>query len=359
MQYKNAYIVSLSLICFGLAGLALANTPPVVDHVVASQRVGNSHLVDVKYNLTDADGDRCTVWMTASDNGGATWKIPVRTFWGEVGNSIAPGSNKPITWDAGEDMPGKLGSFRVRVWADDGKGPGSAKVFVAAGPFPYQNTTTPGNWVTVNSFLIDVYETTNAQYCQFLNAGGYDAHWRSGQEITREGSPGSYTYSVLPGRAEYPIRNVSWYDAAAFAQWRSNLEGATYRLPTEQEWEKAAAWNPVTQKFWVYGFQRDDIDCSWCVYNECFGSGGPMPVGYLNGTGGRNDAKSYYGCYHMSGNLHEWTSSWTVENQYRGVRSSAWKTQPLYDYLKCTMRWQYPPGTVLDAIGFRLVLDPN
>ncbi|MBI4578142.1 MAG: SUMF1/EgtB/PvdO family nonheme iron enzyme, partial [Planctomycetes bacterium] len=287
--------------------MALANSAPVVSNVTASQRQDYSKLIDIRYNLADADGDPCTVWVTASDDGGATWKVPIRTFSGAIGNNIPPGSNKLITWDAGEDMPGKLGSFRVRVWADDGQGPGSAKAFVGAGPFPYQNTTSPGSWVSVDSFLIDKYEVTNAFYCQFLNAGGNDDHWSASQEITRQGSPGNYTYSVVAGRADYPVRYVSWDDATAFAQWRSQLEGVTYRLPTEQEWEKAAAWDPAQQHYYIYGFHRDTIDCSWCVYNNCYGSAGPMPVGYLNGTGGRNDAKSYYGGYDMSGNVWEWT----------------------------------------------------
>ncbi|MCP4708063.1 MAG: formylglycine-generating enzyme family protein, partial [Planctomycetes bacterium] len=61
-------------------------------------------------------------------------------------------------------MPGKIATFKVRVWADDGKGPDSM-VLVPAGWFAYQNTPNPEDWVFVDSFMIDKYEVTNNFYC--------------------------------------------------------------------------------------------------------------------------------------------------------------------------------------------------
>lgn len=355
MSIRKVSLVLL-LCVLGTASIAWGNSAPVVSNVTASQRADASKLVDIRYNLADADADLCTVWISVSDDGGATWKVPVRTVSGHFGASITPGSSKLIVWDAGQDMPGRVGSFRVRVWADDGQGP-AAKVLVPGGYFPYQNTNPP---IFIDTFLIDKYEVTNAFYCQFLNNAdpNGDHYYTDHPEINRTGTAGNYYYTVVAGKENYPVRWVSWDDATAFAQWRSQLEGVTYRLPTEQEWEKAAAWNPVLSRYWTYAFQRDTIDCTWCNYyatSLCYG--GPLPVGSFNGTGGKNDAKSYYGCYDMSGNVYEWTNSWYTVNQYRVIRGGYWGYGA--SHCACTNRGSDTPSLRSDGVGFRLVLDPD
>ncbi len=289
--------------------------------------------------------------------------MPAFTFSGHVGAGVTPGTNKSVIWDAGNDIPGITGSsFKVRVHADDGKSPG-AMVLVSAGWFPYQNTSVPGNWVYVDAFMIDKYEVTNQFYCQFLNnADPAGTHWDVNQEIHRHGDPGAYYYSVQEGREDYPVRYVSYYDAEAFATWRSSVEGATHRLPTAHEWEKAAAWDPVENHYYLYGFHRDTIDCDWCNYDGNGGSGspycntGPLPVGSYNGTGGRENAKSHYGCYDMSGNVWEWTSE--VSGSYRVVRGGSWSSTAAG--CLCTNRSIYDsPSYRYSNHGFRLVLDPD
>ena len=300
---KTLTILSMTIIFVIFPAIGLANSAPVVSNVTAAQRDDNSKLVDIHYDLVDADGDYCTVWILVSDNDGVSWSVPAMTLTGHIGHNIAPGNNKHIIWDAGADMPGRVGTYKVRVFADDGKGPADM-VLVPAGAFPYQNSMT---LIFVESFLIDKYEVTNQFYCQFLNNACPDgSHWNNSMEISRVGNSAPYYYTVFPGRENYPIRYVLYSDASAFAEWRGTLDGGTYRVPTGPEWEKAAAWDPVQQHYYTYGFHSDSIDCSWCNYNGCVGAF--MPVGSYNGTGGRNDAKSYYGCYDMSGNVAEWTT---------------------------------------------------
>ena len=72
-----------------LSAATWANSAPVVSSVSASQRADDSKLVDIYYNLADVDGDVCTVWVAASNDGGTTWSIPVltvsgRDMWGPV-----------------------------------------------------------------------------------------------------------------------------------------------------------------------------------------------------------------------------------------------------------------------------------
>ena len=69
----------------GVLGVStsLGNSAPRVSNVRASQRGDDSKLVDVYYDLADADGDACTVWVIASNDGGATWRVPIVTVWGD------------------------------------------------------------------------------------------------------------------------------------------------------------------------------------------------------------------------------------------------------------------------------------
>ena len=65
---------------FALSSIALGqNTPPDVSNVAASQQ-GECGEVAVTYDLDDADGDSCTVWLAESEDGGASFNVPVLTL---------------------------------------------------------------------------------------------------------------------------------------------------------------------------------------------------------------------------------------------------------------------------------------
>jgi formylglycine-generating enzyme required for sulfatase activity len=349
---KSTILLTVILVTI-LPVCVLANSAPVVSDVTATQRNDDSKLVDIYYNLADADGDNCTLWVVISDDGGQSWQVPAMTLTGHIGQGVTPGNGKHIIWDAGRDIPGKVGNYKARVLADDGKGP-APMVFVPAGNFLFSAQNYGSGWVYVNSFMIDKYEVTNAFYCEFLNSTdpcgiNYPS---STTEIGRSGSYGNYYYTVNPGKENYPVSCVSYTQAEAFAQWRSSIQGGIYRLPTIQEWHKAAGWDPVLQKLWIYGFQRDSIDCSWCNYNGCIGT--TTPVGYYNGTGGRNDAKSYYGCYDMSGNIWEWT---TTSSSSWGLCGGSYSSTDDNSYANCAIYyWVMYDSWSPQKGGFRLVL---
>lgn len=139
-----------------------------------------------------------------------------------------------------------------------------------------------------------------------------------------------------------------------FAAWRSQQEGVTWRLPTEQEWEKAAAWDPALNRYYLYGFHDDVITCSSCNYkvdSVTYCVGNATPVGYYNGTDGRNDSKSFYGCYDMSGNLREWTSS--SYSYGKAIRGGDFDLTA--EYCRSLSRMWHYPDVVSQALGFRLV----
>jgi len=330
--------------------VARAQSAPAVSNVRAVQRADASRLVDILYNLSHSKP--CTVWIAVSDDGGQSWGVPVRTLTGAVGNNIAPGLDRQITWDAAADIPGKAINIRVRVFADDSSPQGNM-VFVAAGSFPYQR----GNPLYVPSFWIDKYEVTNQRYAEFLNAADPDGeHWHSSMEITRTGAPPGVYYAVQPGRQNYPIRYVSFFDGDAYAAWLSQREGRIYRLPTEQEWEKAAAWDPTSNTHWQFGYQSNEYGCEYMNFNFCVG--GPTEVGHYSGTAGTSDAHSYYGCYDMSGNVAEWTNSAFSPcfGDCRSFRGGSWDN----DSSGCaTTRRSGQASNLVANRGFRLVLDLN
>ena len=118
---------TLRLLCL-CALLALVSTaqaaPPVVSNIRASQRAG-THLIDIYYNVSDADGNSpLTVFVGISDNAGASYNVPVFTLTGAVGPGVTLGNDRHIVWNAGTDWAGHFSSqCRVKIIADDGTAP--------------------------------------------------------------------------------------------------------------------------------------------------------------------------------------------------------------------------------------------
>ena len=121
MRTAHVFLVSVWAAAFCSQALA-QNHAPVVSNVTSSQRTDGSKLVDIRYNLADADGDACTVTVQASSDGGATWIVPITAVSGAFGAGITPGVNKLIVWNSATNLPAAFGSqYKVRVCADDGE----------------------------------------------------------------------------------------------------------------------------------------------------------------------------------------------------------------------------------------------
>ena len=100
MKKTRLHFAVLTL--FLWSGLAALAAPPVVSNIWASQRTG-THLVDIYYHVADADGDNLTVYGAVSDNGGASYNVPVFTLTGAVGPGVTPGNDRHVVWNAGTD----------------------------------------------------------------------------------------------------------------------------------------------------------------------------------------------------------------------------------------------------------------
>jgi hypothetical protein len=120
MEYKMNKLFLFTLIQTMITGLVFANTAPTVTNVTASQRTDGSGVVDIAYTLNDPDGDKCTVSVAVSDNGGLTFAIIPSS--GALSGALTNVSNgrRQITWNSKLDLPGVFGSnYRIKVTADD------------------------------------------------------------------------------------------------------------------------------------------------------------------------------------------------------------------------------------------------
>lgn len=178
MKRRIALMVSLGLTAILLETPPVwsqeePDVPPVVSNVRASQRTDGSKIVDIYYDLTDLDGDPCTIWAFASCDNGQTWTVVVQNATGHIGTNINPGMNRKIVWDCRTDLPGWFGQLRVRVFADDGQGVSMAPVpggeYCMGDHHDGMSNALPLHWIYTDAFFIDQCEVTNQQYLEGLN----------------------------------------------------------------------------------------------------------------------------------------------------------------------------------------------
>ena len=100
--------------------LIYANTPPVVSNLTATQRTDGTFLVDIYYDVYDAEGDLLEISLQVSDDGGSTWDVDCQLLSGDVGTAIVPDIGKHIVWDMGSEHPDVVDMYKFKVVADDG-----------------------------------------------------------------------------------------------------------------------------------------------------------------------------------------------------------------------------------------------
>ena len=247
--------------------------------------------------------------------------------------------------------------------------------FVVVGDPGNPNDQNYGNGVfgaVANTFAIATHEVTLDQYTAFLNAVAatdtyslYNTHMETVQNtagISRTGMSGSYVYAVI-GSGAHPVVNLTFYDAVRFVNWLHNGQGtgdtetgaytllggtatpsngptvtrntgAKYWIPSENEWYKAAYYQPFAaggdfDGYWLFptrsndipnsrngsvsdansaNFYRDDgiengFNGGYAVTNTTVYDG---TQNYLTDVGAFTQAASYYGTFDQAGNVWEW-----------------------------------------------------
>jgi len=265
-----------------------------------------------------------------------------------------------------------------------------------------------GCFGSVNEYYnIGTYEVTHAQYTEFLNAkaasdplGLYHPYMgvpAYGGAIARTGDAGSYSYAVIPGLENQPVNFVSFADALRFANWLHNGQGAggtetgAYTLlggtetptnattvtrnpaaivflPSEDQWYKAAYYNPVTASYFAYPTGSNTPPT--CAAPgptpnaaSCDGPGseaedpdadGPTDVGSFTGS------PSPLGTFDQGGNLWEMSETILAQNSdYRIMRGGMYGLDPISQ-----VSWDRNIASAEgfgagSALGFRVAPEPG
>ena len=139
----------------------------------------------------------------------------------------------------------------------------------------------PAHKVTLPDFYIDKFEVSNEQYKKFCDA------------TKRKPPTNPWWDNNYFKQAKMPVVGVSFADASAYAAW------AGKRLPTEEEWEKAASWGPTAdakKRMWPWG---DSADAAQATLN----------TNHTSTVGSKPGGASAYGAQDMAGNVLEWVDA--------------------------------------------------
>jgi len=190
----------------------------------------------------------------------------------------------------------------------------------------------------LDDYLMDKYEVTNKEFKQFIDQGGYEKreYWthpfeKDGKTISLEqalaefrdrtgrAGPATWEMSDYPeGRDDHPVGGISWYEAAAYAEF------AGKSLPTIYHWDRAA----------------DTPQSNYIIPLSNFSDHDTSPVGGSQGV-------SSYGVHDMAGNVREWC--WNRRGDWRFLLGGAWNDQVyVFNYAFAQPPMDRSPGN-----GFR------
>jgi formylglycine-generating enzyme required for sulfatase activity len=178
------------------------------------------------------------------------------------------------------------------------------------------------------SFYIGKFAVTNEAYLKFVQETGrpQPKHWWKGQD--RKPFPEAHK--------NLPVVNVTFNDASEFCRWL----GKDYRLPTGDEWEKAARGT----KGWLYPW-GNTFDKSRC-------NGAEADVDVPAPVDSYKDGVSPFGAYNMVGNVGEWV------DDVKHLRGGSFKT-PCELYGLTFYILESPAGRTDMDIGFRCAMDAD
>ena len=239
----------------------------------------------------------------------------------------------------------------------------------------------PVHQVRISAFWIDVALVTNRDFEKFVNATGFQTSAeRQGNSLVFDLAEGNWLQvsganwkhpqgpdSSLAGKDNYPVVQVSWYDAVAYADW------AGKRLPTEAEMEYAARgglddcaypWGRTLQlagqyqtNYWQGSFPQHDTGAD--------GFRGLAPI--------RQFMPNRFALYDMAGNTWQWCADWYDEDYYgkspsdnprgpqtgkmRVRRGGCWHSTEHLHNLWVSHRNYAPPGESTSHTSFRCAQD--
>lgn len=217
----------------------------------------------------------------------------------------------------------------------------------------------------LDEFYIAKYETTNQQFCDFLNVNKKDIEVSEDKVFLND----SYIYDLICDDCDeeltqilykngifscqekyenHPVILVTWNGAVAYCKWLSAATGKQYRLPNEAEWEYAASGGRLSQNY-IYAGSNDVYKVA--IYQDK----------YRKSTSKISQKEpNELNLYDMSGNVWEWCSdayesadAWREMSAYRVVKGGSWRSNSQ----KCQIkeRQSSHPDNAYSEIGFRIV----
>ncbi len=226
---------------------------------------------------------------------------------------------------------------------------------------PFHPREHPSQTVFVSEFEIGHAPVTVQQYKAFIDDGGMlEARWWDGEAWEwRQGRGEGWGREnrVLPDRwfiqrrrAYHPVVGVTWWEAQAYCLWLSERSQQRVRLPTEQEWERAARGDDLRPYPWGEFF---DAEVTNTIESDRRDT---VPAGSLV------QDISPYGVLGMGGNVQEWTLSdyhaqpdeVMPDGPLKVVRSGSWNDTAYA--ARTSYRRAYPPGYFFPFLGFRVVV---
>jgi hypothetical protein len=333
---------SLESLCREQAnGLVFTVTPPggfigtdTAFTVQAVTRDGTSPgLLPLRVKWSAKDAEPLEIRATTNAQGNLQLEFPSREAFRNRAVALSVSTNFSLGTDAGSEAVFSYHHF------DDVRGYFSATARVPGGPFKAgalasdrraTKKEAPRAAETV-TILMDRTPVTNAQYGIFLA----DTHSESLPE---------YWDNPDYNQDDQPVVGVSWEDANSFAAWLSQRLGVTKRLPTEDEWEKAA--RAGREVIYPWGDQSP-VDGTRANFSGNGRFSAPSPVGSFEA--GRNA----YGLLDMAGNVWQWTS--TAGETAIIVKGGSWMDGP--GDLRISNRREVDPSKAYVDVGFRLVTE--
>ena len=210
---------------------------------------------------------------------------------------------------------------------------------------------TPRKTTSLPGFCLSRNLVTNAEYQEFVRVTNYQTPGISEADYQEQGflvhpytkaKEFLWTNDTYPSNtAQHPVVLVSYQDALAYADWKGKQTGATYRLPTAEEWEKAARGTDGKYFPWGNDWQEDATNT------------GDSGIDYTSAIATFPMSKSVYGVEDMAGNVFEYTSTLMQQGDLAVMKGCSWDDLP--GFCRAAYSHTRPVDSKHILFGFRLV----
>ena len=208
--------------------------------------------------------------------------------------------------------------------------------------------------IFVDEFFIGRFPVTQEEYAAFVRATGYPApSVRALPLVAANGRDRLFKDFARPyvwqndeppaGFAKHPVVLVRYEDCVEYCRWLSAELDRVVRLPTGQEWEKAARGGAERWRY-PWGDTIDQTKANFLTDHLAKATSGTKPAGLY--------PPNAFGLYDMIGNVWEWSSE--REDAMRIVRGGSWVNSDV-EMLRSDYRHKVPDDTYAYSIGFRIV----